>query len=306
MSAAALPSTTAPPLPEAAARGERATRPISIRERPLVSAAWLAERASCVTIIDTRPQHHFDQGHIERALSLPIGAYLIDDVSPAHLDGLQLLVQDALGMRGIAQDSELVFVDDGDGSAALGALLAELAGASSARALHGGLRSWLACGHTLTDAVATLDPTPWTAPDRAAVDHVARIEDVCDATSGHSDQRAHRHVIDVRSQLEHEGIIGASCCGRRGHVPGSVHLEWSSLVDPTGALVSGRRVCDMLDDLDIELTDEIIVFCHGNLRAATASLALRTAGCTNVRVYLGSIHEWIAQDRSVSPADDLA
>ena len=47
--------------------------------------------------------------------------------------------------------------------------------------------------------------------------------------------------------------------------------------------------------------DEIIVYCHTGQRSAVAGLALRAAGFTNVRNYLGSWHEWSKRGMPVAP-----
>ena len=102
-------------------------------------------------------------------------------------------------------------------------------------------------------------------------------------------------VLDTRSQLEHEGIVGTPCCASRGAIPTSLHLEWTAFLDMAGRTHGPDRVHAVAEHIGAELDTPIIVTCHAGHRAAVAARALRVAGYSDVRVSLGSWHEWAAR-----------
>ena len=86
---------------------------------------------------------------------------------------------------------------------------------------------------------------------------------------------------------------------RAGHIPGSVSLPASTLVDPaTNAFLRG-------DQLDATLSPAVtasaagasghlVTYCGGGIAAAASALALIRAGNEHVSIYDGSLNEWAA------------
>lgn len=285
-----------PPVPAAAPSQDRA-RPTTVDGRitapVLVGAGWLARHRDSVAVLDTRPAHEFDAGHVPGSASLPLDSLLVDDSSRAALARLAIVAREALALRGIHPDDHVVLLDGCDGSAALGATICELAGLRRVSVLQGsGIDEWLAIGGALEDGsmpVAPVDQAAWldVAQRNSAV---APFEELVDAVVEGS-----AIVLDARSQLEHEGIVGAPCCSGRGAIPGSVHLEWTSCFDMFGAPRDREHVVGLLAQVGIGPDDQLIVTCHAGHRAAIAARVLRSVGLRNVRVSLGSWHEWAAR-----------
>lgn len=76
------------------------------------------------------------------------------------------------------------------------------------------------------------------------------------------------HLLDVREELEfHTFSIGG------------INI-------PLGKLASG------LEDLEWEITDEIVVICQRGLRSETACRILQMAGYKNVRNLQGGLLSW--------------
>ncbi|MCB0877645.1 MAG: hypothetical protein KDC46_01505 [Thermoleophilia bacterium] len=256
----------------------------------LVDARWLVEHRSGVTVIDTRSAAAFATGHLPGARSLPLDALLVDDSSRPAISRLAAATRAVLASRGIAPDDHVVLIDDCDGSAALGAAICELAGMRRVTVVQGsGIDSWRAIGETLTADTTEFTPVPpadWAeTTDRTTT--IAAFEDLVDAVV-----EGRARVIDTRSQLEHEGIIGAPCCAGRGAIAGSVHVEWTQLFDMFGAPRSTEYVRELLDQVGISTDDPVVVTCHAGHRAAIAARVLRSVGMRDVRVSLGSWHEW--------------
>jgi 3-mercaptopyruvate sulfurtransferase SseA len=263
-----------------------------------VDADWLAAHLHDVAVIDTRRTGDYLTGHVPGARSVPLDALLVGQTTRAALERLARAAQIALAARGIRPDDQIVLVDDADGSAALGALICELAGVASVRVLRGGIHGWTTSGHTAEAFPALPEPvqlTEWhgVAPNLA---HLATIEAVEAATLDE-----HTLLLDTRSQLEHEGIVGTPCCASRGAIPTSTHLEWTAFLDMSGHAHEAGRIRALAGYLDAELDSPIIVTCHAGHRAAVAAHVLRSVGFTDVRVSLGSWHEWAARAAASGP-----
>jgi thiosulfate/3-mercaptopyruvate sulfurtransferase len=90
-------------------------------------------------------------------------------------------------------------------------------------------------------------------------------------------------LLDVRTEHEFTGALGAPCDPRQGHIPGARHLELSTLVrrDP-------RRLRELVDAPE---GAEVVCYCHSGSRSAMAVALLEGAGY-RARNYAGSWHEW--------------
>lgn len=259
----------------------------------LVDVQWLAANRPDIVVIDTRAAAAFEAGHVAGAISLPLDALLIDDSSRPALERLAAAARANLAARGIAPGDHVVLVDDCDGSAALGGAICELAGMRHVSVVHGsGIDAWKVLGGDIDTGVHDLTPVAagaWADVD-SRTNAVAAFEDIVDAVAEGS-----ACVLDARSQLEHEGIVGAPCCAHRGAIPGSVHVEWTACFDMFGAPRTADRIVELMDHVGLAPDDRIIVACHAGHRAAIATRVLRAAGFRDVRVSLGSWHEWVGR-----------
>jgi thiosulfate/3-mercaptopyruvate sulfurtransferase len=265
----------------------------------LVAPVWLRTHLDDVRIVDTRSSAQFRAAHIAGAHSFPLDALIVDDSRAAALERLAAAAGRALAYRGVSPTDHVVLLDDHEESAALGAVLCELAGVEHVSVLLGGFAAWRATGGATTAALpdsrfvedAWLDAQP-------DASHVASFEQLADAVDHGS-----AHVLDVRSQLEHEGIVGPPCCPERGSIPNSLHLEWSNFLDLAGAPRLASTVRDMLAQVGIGSSDRVIITCHSGRRAAAAARILRASGMSNVLVSLGSWHEWSHRRPAASQVD---
>lgn len=288
-----MPSVHAPILSEQAAAFDTASAPFErtrITAPTLVSTRWLRDNHATVRTIDTRPSQHHAAGSVPGSVSLPLDALRLDDTSRPSIERLARDAQQTLARLGISPDDHVVLIDDADGSAALGAAICELAGMRSVSAVHGGgIDAWHAQGgdlHPSDDVAAATTIDAW-ASVLPRTSMVAAFEDLVDAVVDGTSV-----VVDARSQLEHEGIVGAPCCGARGAIPGSVHVEWTAFFDIADEPRSSTQVREIAAHLGLEPGTPIIATCHAGHRAAVAARVLRAAGFRDVRVSIGSWHEW--------------
>lgn len=295
-----MPSVHAIALPE---RTSAPTAPAPTAPA-FVDARWLAKHRAEVRVVDTRPAHDFAAGHVPDSCSLPLDRLRLEDTSRPAVARLAAAAAEALARCGVAPDDHVVLVDDADGSAALGAVLCELAGCARVSVVLGsGARAWRAIGNDLDTGpceATSLDDVAWL--DTAArPETVAAFEDLVDAVVDHT-----ARVVDARSQLEHEGIVGAPCCAARGALPGSMHLEWTAFFDMAGAPRSAGAVRAIAEHVGLDPAEPVIVTCHAGHRAAIAARMLRDAGFRQVRVSIGSWHEWAARGLHDEPSDEHA
>jgi thiosulfate/3-mercaptopyruvate sulfurtransferase len=94
-------------------------------------------------------------------------------------------------------------------------------------------------------------------------------------------------VIDVRRPEEYDGTVGNPCDPRQGHIPGAVNINVEELVFLSDDEIHER--------LGLPEGAEVVAYCHGGSRSATAVQILRSLGY-DARNYPGSWHEWSRTD----------
>ena len=91
-------------------------------------------------------------------------------------------------------------------------------------------------------------------------------------------------IVDVRSPHEFEGVVGAPCDPRQGHIPGAVNI-------PLERLAECRSAEQVRELVGLPAGEEIVAYCHVGQRSAFAVELLREVGYA-ARNYAGSWHEW--------------
>ena len=97
-------------------------------------------------------------------------------------------------------------------------------------------------------------------------------------------------IVDVRTEAEFTGELGAPCDPRQGRIPGARHLELRELME--------LRADELERRLGLPAGAEIAAYCHSGARSGLAVQILRAAGY-EARNYAGSWHEW-SRDASLS------
>lgn len=154
--------------------------------------------------------------------------------------------------------------------------------------LDGGVQQWSAAGGSVETGVpATLDPVTEFQPapraslfvDKAYVEAVV-VGDV-DAVL----------VCSVGAEVfSGQGITRYS---RRGHIPGSINVPASLVLDDSGQFQGSADVVRQLDQL-LSIPGELVLYCGGAISASLLAFGLVQAGREDFRVYDGSLEEWSA------------
>lgn len=152
--------------------------------------------------------------------------------------------------------------------------------------LDGGLTAWLTegrdvdAGHVEPVAgsiVARPQPGYWA--DKAEVERVVSGE-------------APGVLVCGLPSAEFAGT--ASAARRPGHIPGSVSVPASRLIDRSTQLYLAPADLLALYPPAVPHAERVIVYCAGGVAATANALSLVLAGQRNVAVFDGSLNEWLA------------
>jgi thiosulfate/3-mercaptopyruvate sulfurtransferase len=191
---------------------------------------------------------------------------------------------------GIDDEVAVVVYDSslGHWAARLWWLLAS-AGVKRVALLDGGLRRWRADDRPIEQG--------FTEP-RAAGELTVSLDDAFWAERDEVDEivagEADAALVCALSTSDFRGETGRR--PRRGHIPGSVSIPISSVVDrESGAFLRGDALDARLAAVPTnDRARRIVVYCGGGIAAAGTGFALRQAGHPDVAVYDGSLDEWAA------------
>jgi thiosulfate/3-mercaptopyruvate sulfurtransferase len=239
-------------------------------------------------IIDARSPEAYAAGHIPGAISVSTYDYFVPNTKPEGMRAFANQAAALYGAAGISLDTPLVVYDDDTGvRVARECWLLEYLGHRNVRLLHGGFNAWQRCGGPITTEACS------SAAQQFAIQyHSAGFVSADEITAELGYPK--RVVIDVRDELEHDGLDHTACCERRGHVPGAVWIHWSEFLEQ-GRFKSGEAIRALLQSRGIGEDDELAPYCHRGARSANTYWALRLAGYAQVRNYIGSWHEWSAR-----------
>ena len=260
----------------------------SNKPKLLVDARWFAEhrRDPKVVLIDTRPAAEFWAGHLRGARHFDPFPFHHKDTSErglAEFDAQLEWIFSALGVTG--RETAVFYENESGMRAARGAWALEYAGHPRVRMLDGGLRA--VAGERLSIAADKITPTRFGVKARAEV--IATYPQIVERIGRRGTQ-----IFDVRSDGEYYSERVRARHG--GAIPGSIHQDWTAALTPEGRVKSASELRAQFEGLGLNPQNEIITYCQGGYRAAYAYLALKQAGYTNVRNYLGSWAEWGNRD----------
>lgn len=236
-------------------------------------------------IIDLCKADAYREGHLPGAVHLDT-ATLISGVRPAtgQLPPLETLAA-ALAQAGITPDTHVVCYDDEGGPwAGRLAWTLDVVGHPHYSFLNGGKTAWLADGlpleHGGNRSVAA-QPYPVACHREFVAEQaelLARLHDPA------------LLVWDARSREEYTGEKAFSARG--GHIPGAVHCEWATLLDPARGLRLRTDLAEVLARHGITPDRDIVTHCQTHRRSGLTYIAARSLGYPKVRAYPGSWSEW--------------
>jgi thiosulfate/3-mercaptopyruvate sulfurtransferase len=260
---------------------------------PLVDAAWLAEHAAGVRVVDSRwyldgrsGRDAYEAGHLPGAVWVDVDRDLAAPASPAagrHPLPTPEHFAAALGRLAIGPATPVVVYDDARGSVAarLWWMLHVLD--HPVAVLDGGIGAWtgpLERGATVL-APVVCPPRPWPATRLAGADDIEQL-------------RTHDRalVLDARSTERYErGDLTID--PRRGHIPGARSAPWMQNVGADGRFRPAAELRARFDALGAATAEVIACYCGSGVTACHDLLALELAGHGDrTRLYPGSWSQW--------------
>ncbi len=153
--------------------------------------------------------------------------------------------------------------------------------------LDGGLPKWLAEGRPVDDTPARPRERHFTARLNHALvrDRAAMLRNL---------ESRREQVVDARGAGRFNGAEPEVWPGRRpGHIPGSLNLPYTDLMDPAGrTLLAADALAERLAAAGIDRARPVVTTCGSGITAAVLFLALHLAGYKDLALYDGSWAEW--------------
>jgi thiosulfate/3-mercaptopyruvate sulfurtransferase len=250
----------------------------------LADGQWMREHRGDpqVIVIDARAPKEYWAGHIAGARHFDPYPFHYYATRAQGLQAFRKQLEWIFGTLGVTGGETVVFYENDTGMRATRAAWAlEYVGHHAVRILDGGLRQLP--DEKLVTASPTITPAPFREHEHDA--KVAGISYVQEHLAKEGVQ-----IFDVRSPEEYFGENVRSRHG--GAIPGAVNLNWTEANAPSGSLKPAAELRAMYESIGLKPDAEIITYCQGGYRAAHAYYALRRAGFTRVRNYVGSWGEW--------------
>ncbi len=230
----------------------------------------------------------FLRAHIPGARYFDIDQIADPDTDLPHMVPTPGRFAKLMRQLGVSNTSSVVFYDQkGLASAARGWWLMGLFGHDNAAVLDGGLPKWTAEGRKTEDGEP---PNPATAdfrPDYRA----AQLRGVGDMLR--NVLTGQEQVLDARASGRFSGAIPEPRAGMRsGHIPGSVSLPYTDLLNADGTFRLAGEVRGRFEAAGVDGSRPVVTSCGSGVTACILTLGLRVAGFPEGAVYDGSWTEW--------------
>ncbi len=257
---------------------------------PLVSAAWLAERATDadLRIVDVRwrlgqpgaGRGLYESGHLPGAVYLDVDGDLA--APPGSGPGRHPLptperFAEAMGRAGIGEATRVVAYDDQGGAIAARLwFLLRYFGHETGAVLDGGLAAWAG---PLTANAPTFPRAPFTAAPRPEL--VVDRQTVA---------RGGALLLDARAPERYRGET-EPIDPRAGHVPGALSAPFAGNLDGGSRFLPPEELHRRFAELGAAGGREVVSYCGSGVTACHNLLALDLAGLP-AKLYEGSWSDW--------------
>lgn len=262
----------------------------------------LMDSGENILVIDVRDAEDYKKEHISGAVSVPDIFYHLSTTSEGGLQETYQKFEDILSAVGLQPGQKAVLYEDGlttrFGSSCRGWWLLNHLGHDNVAILNKGMAGWKAAGYPSDDTVVEVTPSNFKVTVNTSI--LATMEDVLEAIEDDTvvllDNRdAREWFAEGSSPYDANGVDFSP---RRGRIPSAKWVEWYKLMDDSDipTFKSAEEITAILAEQGIGKDDDIIIYCFKGSRASNTFAALKMAGFTKLRNYLGSWYEWSANE----------
>ncbi len=264
--------------------------PLLSREvSPVVSTGWLAQNLTNpkVIVVDIRSGVQYQKGHIPGAVHVPFENWTVTDNQLAMELPSDEVLRELIARTGIGNDSIVVVVNDfgSDFSRADATRVAWtciVAGVKNTAVLDGGYDLWMKDNRSVTTDPVRPDALEYSG-------HIDRSLVVLKNDVLH--KIGESIIVDNRTPEDYFGITSEP-----GHIKSAVNLPTPWVYSSDGRFRNKEVLQKMASGVvGSDKSEEVIVYCGvGGYASTWWFLLTQMLGYQNVRLYDGSIQEWIA------------
>jgi thiosulfate/3-mercaptopyruvate sulfurtransferase len=273
--------------------------PDYVHAESIVSTEWLGERLGHPDLRILDATYHlphlkrdarteYESAHIPGAVFFDIDAIADKNTSLPHMLPPPGEFAAAVGALGIGDDTFVVAYDTyGLMSAARAWWMFRTFGYDKVAVLDGGLPKWRSEGRPLDKTPLIPPPRNFTPKFRHRV--LRRKSEMLENLKANSEQ-----VLDARSAGRFKGTDPEPRAGlRSGHIPGSLNLPYTALLDPkTQTVLPADQLRGRFAAAGVDPSKPIVTSCGSGVTACVLAFGLHLAGAPQVAVYDGSWAEW--------------
>jgi len=265
----------------------------------LVSTEWLAAHLAApdVRVVDASwyfpggrdARAEYRQEHIPGAVFFDIDEIAAGTEGPPHMLPDATKFASKVRKLGLGNGNRIVVYDRASGGAAAARVwwMFRVFGHDEVSVLDGGIDKWLAEGRPVDD----LPPIP---RERHFIPRVNQflVRDKGQVLANLDSKRD--QLVDARPADRFAGKGKEPWPHQKvGHIPGSLNLPWSTLLDPQSkTLLPNEQLAARFAAAGVAPNQPIVASCGSGVTACMLALALYRLGNTEVAVYDGSWAEW--------------
>jgi thiosulfate/3-mercaptopyruvate sulfurtransferase len=191
---------------------------------------------------------------------------------------------EAMGSRGIGNESDVVVVDHTGGHLAT-RLWWALAyyGHDRVAVLDGGFNRWVALGLPVEAGDQAVEPAVFVARVRPSL--WSSADDVLGLIGN-----GERQIVDARDADTYAGRTQRG--SRGGHIPTALNLSSKSLMGEDGLWKNPDAIRAVAAEAGVDLNQPVTAYCNGGVTATAVLFGLQRAGLADISNYDGSWNEW--------------